>query len=163
MSVPNINGEVIGGQYNDYAPSFYKARAIPLDGRYPPNSCRPAEYVPINYEYEPTSLPPFVDKTVGRKDDGGKLRYDLIPPEALEELAKVLTFGAHKYDDRNWEKGMNWGRVFGAAMRHMWSWWRGYNLDAETGYSHLSHALTCIAFLITYEKRKVGVDDRFKA
>jgi len=152
MSVPNINGVVIEGQYTDYAPSRY------FDGRYPPNSI-----TPINYDYEPTSLPPYVDKTVGRKDDTGKLRYDLIPPEALEELAKVLTFGATKYDDRNWEKGMNWGRVFGAAMRHMWSWWNGKNVDVETGYSHLSHALTCIAFLITYEKRKAGVDDRFAA
>jgi Domain of unknown function (DUF5664) len=96
----------------------------------------------------------------GVKYDKDKLRYDLIPPEALDELAKVLTFGAAKYADRNWEKGMNWGRVFGAAMRHMWAWWRGEAKDPETNYSHLSHAITCIAFLLTYEKRKVGTDDR---
>ena len=28
------------------------------------------------------------------KDDNAKTRYDLLPPELLEETAKVLTFGA---------------------------------------------------------------------
>lgn len=36
-------------------------------------------------------------KTTGVKYDEGKLRYDLIPPEALREITKVLTFGAKKY------------------------------------------------------------------
>ena len=33
----------------------------------------------------------------GRKYDGGKLEYGLLPPLALEETVKVLTFGAQKY------------------------------------------------------------------
>lgn len=98
----------------------------------------------------------------GRKDDREKLRFDLIPPELLEQTALVLTYGAAKYTPRNWEKGMNWGRVFGALMRHMWAWWRGQDKDAETGFSHLSHAACCIAFLIAYEHRCIGSDDRHK-
>ena len=98
--------------------------------------------------------------TGGVKFDGDKLRFDLIPPEALEELARVLTFGAKKYSDRNWEKGMNWGRMFGAASRHLWAWWRGEHTDKETGFSHLAHALCCVAMLVTYERRKIGTDDR---
>ena len=42
--------------------------------------------------------------TPGRKFDGDKLRYDLIPPLALEEMVKVLTFGAQKYEPDNWQK-----------------------------------------------------------
>jgi hypothetical protein len=98
----------------------------------------------------------------GRKDDQDKLRYDLIPPELLEEVARVLTYGAVKYSERNWEKGMAWHRPFGALMRHMWAWWRGENVDPETGFSHLAHAACCIAFLITYERRRIGTDDRHK-
>ena len=64
--------------------------------------------------------------------------------------------------ERNWEKGMKWGRVFGALMRHMWAWWRGQDRDPETGFSHLSHAACCIAFLIAYEHRCIGEDDRHK-
>ena len=62
--------------------------------------------------------------------------------------------------ERNWEKGMSWGRVFGAMMRHMWAWWGGQKADDETGYSHLHHAACCLMFLIAYEERKIGTDDR---
>ena len=65
-----------------------------------------------------------------------------------------------KTGDRNWEKGMKWGRVYGALMRHLWAWWRGEKADPETGMSHLWHAGCCIAFLITYEQRGIGEDDR---
>lgn len=95
-----------------------------------------------------------------RKDDQGKLPYHLMPPELLESVVAVLQFGATKYGDRNWEGGMAWSRPFAALMRHMWAWWRGEKADPETGYSHLWHAGCCIAFLITYEQRKIGTDDR---
>lgn len=97
------------------------------------------------------------------KHDEGKPRYDLVPPEALDALSRVLTFGAAKYSSRNWEKGMDWGRVFGAMMRHAWAWWRGEHKDPETGYSHLWHVLCCAAFLVTYEQRRIGKDDRHVA
>lgn len=96
----------------------------------------------------------------GRKDDQGKLPYHLLPPEALEATAAVLAFGAAKYGDRNWERGMAWSRPFSALMRHMWAWWRGEPADPETGMSHLWHAGCCIAFLIAYERRGAGTDDR---
>lgn len=85
---------------------------------------------------------------------------DLIAPEMLTATAHVLAFGAAKYDQRNWEKGMSWGRVFGALMRHMWAWWGGEKADPETGYSHLWHASACLMFLIAYEQRQIGTDDR---
>lgn len=87
---------------------------------------------------------------------------DLVPPEVLFALGEVLTFGAAKYSERNWEKGMAWGRPFAALMRHMWAWWMGEKFDPETGFSHLHHALCCLAFLVAYEKRGIGADDRPK-
>lgn len=98
----------------------------------------------------------------GRKDDQNKIRMELIAPELMAAVGKVLTFGAAKYEDRNWEQGMKWSRVFGAAMRHLWLWWAGQKKDKESGYSHLWHAACCIMFLIAYEERKVGEDDRPK-
>jgi hypothetical protein len=96
----------------------------------------------------------------GVKHDGDKARYDLLAPEFLEATAGVLTFGAAKYGERNWEKGMAWHRPFGALMRHMWAWWRGEDCDPESGKSHLHHAACCIMFLIAYEERQIGEDDR---
>lgn len=94
------------------------------------------------------------------KHDGEKPPYELLAPELLESVSRVLFFGARKYAPRNWELGMSWGRVFGALMRHMWAWWRREDRDVETGLSHLWHAGCCIMFLIAYEERKIGTDDR---
>lgn len=101
--------------------------------------------------------------TEGVKLDGGKSRYDLIPPEFLEGLAQILTFGAQKYAARNWEGGIAYGRCYAALQRHLWAWWSGVEADAETGKSHLWHAACCLAFLTTFEARgRTDLDDRHK-
>jgi len=86
----------------------------------------------------------------GKKFDEGKLRMDLIPPAAIYGLAKVLSYGSEKYGDRNWEKGIDPGRIFAAAQRHLWAYWSGEDTDEESGLSHLDHAACNIAFLQTY-------------
>ena len=96
----------------------------------------------------------------GWKADDGKTPYHLIAPELLEATGRVLDFGAKKYTARNWEAGMAWSRPFSALMRPMWAWWRGEAADPETGMSHLWHAACCIMFLIAYEDRQIGEDDR---
>ena len=96
----------------------------------------------------------------GVKFDSGKLRMDLIPPDAMEALARILTDGATKYGCRNWEKGMAWSRAYAALLRHLLAWWGGQDVDPESGHSHLWHVLTNAVFLVAYEQRKVGEDDR---
>jgi len=96
----------------------------------------------------------------GWKDDDKKVRLDLIPHELTIGLGHVLTFGAHKYGNRNWEAGMRWGRVYAALQRHLTMFWSGEANDPETGMPHLAHAAACIAFLMAYENRKIGEDDR---
>lgn len=98
----------------------------------------------------------------GVKFDHDKIRLDLLPTELMEDVGEVLTFGAQKYGDRNWEKGMNWSRPYAALLRHMYAWWRGEDKDPETGFSHLAHAACNIAFLLTFKKREKGLDDRPK-
>lgn len=95
-----------------------------------------------------------------KKFDVQKVPLQLLPLDAVEGIAEILAFGAEKYGARNWEKGMAWSRVFGACLRHLFAWWKGDLLDAETGKSHLWHAGACILFLIAYEQRKIGEDDR---
>ena len=114
--------------------------------------------MPTDYDHEHWDKP--IPPAEGRKDDSGKLPHHLLPFDALSEISKVLEFGANKYSDRNWEKGMAWHRPFSACLRHLWDWWQGYKHDPETGLSHLAHAGCCILFLISYELREVGQDDR---
>jgi hypothetical protein len=97
-----------------------------------------------------------------RNFDAGKLRYDLIPPDALRELARVYTVGAQKYGDRNWEKGMSWGRAFGSLMRHLWDWFWGVEADEEDGLHPLAHGAFRVFQLLAYSLRKIGIDDRPK-
>lgn len=88
----------------------------------------------------------------GHKYDGGKLRYDLLSPSAIEGLVKVLTHGAEKYEDWNWAKGMNYSRVFAAAQRHLWEWQAGRDIDDDSKLNHLYHAMCCLMFLAHYQE-----------
>lgn len=98
----------------------------------------------------------------GLRYDTGKARYDLIPPEALEELAQHYRRGAEKYEPRNWEKGMAWGKCFAAMMRHAWAFWRGETNDPETGTHHMISVAWNALAIFTYHTRGVGDDDRQK-
>lgn len=97
----------------------------------------------------------------GLKYDQGKTRYDLIPPEVLEAIGRILTYGAEKYGDRNWEQGgIGYSRYFAALMRHMWSYHSGEQLDPESGMSHLWHAACNIAMMIaTVERSELASKD----
>ena len=96
----------------------------------------------------------------GVKFDTGKLRMDLLPPDALEAMARILTSGAEKYGERGWERGMAWSRPYAALLRHLLAWWGGQDTDPESGHPHLWHVMTNAVFLVSYEQRKVGEDDR---
>lgn len=98
----------------------------------------------------------------GIKHDQNKIRMDLVPWDVVTEIAKILTFGAKKYEDRNWEKGFNWSRVYGALQRHLCLWFQGQDRDPETGRSHLAHAGCCLFFLLAFVLRGNGCDDRPK-
>jgi hypothetical protein len=88
----------------------------------------------------------------GRKYDGGKLEYGLLPPFALEETVKVLTFGAQKYERGNWQKVPDSKRrYFDAMQRHVWAWQMGEELDPESGIHHLAHAMCCLMFLYEHD------------
>ncbi|KKN71189.1 hypothetical protein LCGC14_0423520 [marine sediment metagenome] len=103
--------------------------------------------------------------TAGFKFDKGKLRYDLIPTEAMKALATILTSGAEKYSDRNWEGGMSWQRVYASLMRHLVAFESGEDLDPESGELHMAHALCNVVFLVTYQMRPhlAEFDDRPKS
>lgn len=96
----------------------------------------------------------------GTKDDKQKLRYELVPYDALDAVVEVLGFGTAKYGDRNWELGLNWSRMFGAACRHAKAWWMGEDNDPESGKPHLAHFACCALMLLAYYLRKKGTDDR---
>lgn len=98
----------------------------------------------------------------GIKHDAEKDPWHLLPWDSVRAVAKVMMYGSRKYAPRNWERGMDWSRLFRATTEHMNSWWMGEDLDPETRFSHLWHAGCCILFLIAFEIRGIGKDDRPK-
>lgn len=98
------------------------------------------------------------------KNDGGKTQLELMSFPAVEELGKVLTFGAKKYAAHNWREGegLEWSRVLGAALRHLSALGAGQDLDPETGLPHAAHAMCCCMFLTEYQVLGTGKDDRWK-
>ena len=99
--------------------------------------------------------------TGAKKHSEAKLRVDLITSEMEEGLAEVLTYGATKYEDRNWEKGLKHSTHYAAAKRHMLKFWKGIDLDDESGLHHIAHAMCNLAMLYTNIARdRQDLDDR---
>ena len=87
----------------------------------------------------------------GLKYDTGKLRLDLLPPEAMNALGEVLTYGANKYGPNQW-RGIEIERYEAALLRHWLAWKNGEQADAESGLPHLAHMLCNAAFMVALDK-----------
>lgn len=85
---------------------------------------------------------------------------ELFPHEALYGGAAALTYGAAKYAEWNWAKGMNRTRLAGALLRHLFLWLSRQTYDEDSGLPHLWHVMACAAMLTASEARDIGVDDR---
>lgn len=107
-------------------------------------------------------------KELGNRYNEGKIRYDLIPPSALNALGKVFSYGDQKYGveaggcNRNWEKGLKWNGVIASALRHIESFRSGKDFDDESGLLHVAHAMANLAFIVEYYKTHPELDDRPK-
>ena len=89
------------------------------------------------------------------KFDNNKPRMDLIEPEFLEGLAKVLTHGASKYAPDSWKTEVSEPerRYYAAALRHLAAWKKGEKTDPESGLSHIHHAACNLMFLGYFDKQ----------
>ena len=98
------------------------------------------------------------NKELGLKYDHGKPRYDLLPPVAIDELAKILTFGAEKYAPNSWQKVEHAKERYTAALlRHLYAWLGGEYFDPESGLPHLYHVGANLMFLLHFEDDKSHV------
>ena len=91
--------------------------------------------------------------TLGRKDDAGKLRWDLLPVGPVREVVRVLMHGADRYGEGNWRHVPEARRrYYAAALRHVTTWFDGDRDDPDTGLSHLAHAACCLLFLLALDE-----------
>ena len=96
----------------------------------------------------------------GSRYNEGKIRHDLLEPWAIDKLAEVFSFGAKKYQDHNWLKGMKWSRITASLKRHLNAYEKGIDYDEETGLLHAAHVAWNSMALLSYYKYYSEGDDR---
>lgn len=83
----------------------------------------------------------------------GKPRMGLIPPQLLEGVGHVLSFGAQKYGDNNWKKGLSDENCMSSCLRHLMAFQDGEMYDKESGIHHLAHAACNLAFMLYFHNK----------
>jgi hypothetical protein len=83
-----------------------------------------------------------------RSAQDGRGRYDLIPEEALLEVARVFEDGANQFGENNWRKGMPVARLMNSAKRHLAQWNLGCHREP-----HLGKAVWNILVMMVMEQR----------
>lgn len=103
----------------------------------------------------------------GLRFNAGKNRMELVPPEWEWALGDVTTQGSKKYDERNWERGMDWSSMIGCMKRHLTKFLAGEKYDGDefdieagtTGCHHLAMVAWNALALMSYDLRGVGNND----
>jgi len=90
----------------------------------------------------------------------GKNRLGLIPPFPLEEIGKVFTYGANKYEPNNYLKGMSWSKCLDSLERHLNAYKQGVDYDEESLCLHMAHIAVNSMFILQYYKTHPELDDR---
>jgi len=98
----------------------------------------------------------------GTKYDKDKPPMALLDSDFLEEVARVLGFGAAKYASDNWRNGISYRRLISAAYRHLGAINKGEDIDPESNLPHTGHLGCCIMFLSWMGKNHPELDDRWK-
>lgn len=115
----------------------------------------------VDEEYEEYKRKHYPTNTT-MKWDSDKEPLAWIPAECMQGIAKVLAYGAEKYEKDNWRRGIPMSRYISAALRHIHAWNNGEDLDPESGMSHIDHAMCGLMFVQWYIKHRPECDDRYK-
>ena len=97
----------------------------------------------------------------GSRFNQGKLRWSLVSWSALAPLVRVLMFGAEKYDDHNWRKGLKYTEICESLQRHLNSFLEGEDDDQESKITHVGHILANGMFLSYMSLFRKDLDDRY--
>jgi hypothetical protein len=101
------------------------------------------------------------NSATGVRFNSGKLRWSLVHFGSLEPMVRALEFGARKYDDHNWKKGLPPKEILESMQRHLAALIDGERLDPETGLPHIGH-VQCNAMFYSYFTENGRIDSTTK-
>ena len=118
-------------------------------------------------EYDPGSIycvgcPKRENKPEGLKADNGKPPITLLHRDFVEGTALAMAYGAQKYAEHNWCKGIKYRRLIDAAMRHLIAINDGEDIDPESKLPHRYHACASLNMLCGMTVLHPELDDRYK-
>ncbi len=86
------------------------------------------------------------------KQTAGKLRVDLLPVRATEEIIKALQWGVdgEGYPPWGFLEVEDWqDKYYAATVRHLFEWRKGVTKDVKSGLHPLAHAGACVFIMLT--------------
>jgi len=98
----------------------------------------------------------------GNRFNTDKLKWGLVPQSSLVPMVRVLEFGAKKYGNYNWQKGLSIIEICESLKRHLDAFMEGEDNDSESGLSHIGHIQCNALFLSWMMENKLELDDRYK-
>jgi hypothetical protein len=108
-----------------------------------------------------SGAPPILTgRPAGEHKDEGKPAVQYLEPEFLEAVGRAMGYGAKKYAERNYRKGIAQSRLVGSVLRHIFAWMRREDVDAESGLPHLAHAGASLNMLMWMSIHRLDLDDR---
>jgi hypothetical protein len=102
-------------------------------------------------------------KDTNPKDSIGikKTPMSVLPAQVLMECGLGLFEGDRKYGRSNYRvAGVRASVYYDALMRHIMQWWEGEDIDADSGLSHVTKALTSLMVLRDAMMNDMWTDDR---
>lgn len=102
-------------------------------------------------------------KQINPKDSVGvrKVPLHVLSMPVLMEMALGMHEGARKYGAHNYRvAGVRASVYFDAAMRHLFAWQEGQDIDPDSGLSHITKALSCLHVLRDAMMNDMWTDDR---
>lgn len=122
---------------------------------YPCSSCRQKKGAPYWQSKENFIKDYGIEKKKPQeaKADVGKLDPTLVPTKIIWDIAVIRRYGVKKYKDPDNWKRVSAERYRSAAFRHFLAYLDDpKGVDDESGYPHLWHLATNIAFLCEMEE-----------
>lgn len=87
----------------------------------------------------------------GTRHNEGKVRWSLVHYKSMEPMIRALMFGANKYGDFNWMKGLNKKQILESLQRHLAALMDEQTHDEESGVHHIGHIMANAMFYSYFE------------
>jgi hypothetical protein len=97
------------------------------------------------------------------KDSVGikKVPFSTVSAPVIAEIGLAMLEGSRKYGRHNYRAiGVRASVYYDACLRHLTQWWEGEDTDPDSGLSHITKALACLAVLRDAMFIDKVVDDR---